>query len=165
MAKGIPLMGRDPDGKAKMINVDENGNVIVQQSGTIVEVKTVINAASVLPGEYASTKFNIKGEDQLWVAVNCDQSPWRMQVQSFFGRFTPHSAYPPRTEENATLAITRPIVSFYHGLPSAVGLKSPESMLEAKQLRLYNNDTPIGIAVYNDSATIATVTVRIIRVF
>jgi len=37
MAKGIPLMGRDPDGKAKMINVDENGNVIVTQSGTIVK--------------------------------------------------------------------------------------------------------------------------------
>lgn len=38
MAKGIPLMGRDPDGKAKMINVDENGNVKVQQSGNIVEL-------------------------------------------------------------------------------------------------------------------------------
>src|SRR5690606_9573146 len=38
MAKGIPLMGRDPDGKAKMINVDENGNVKVQLSGTIVEL-------------------------------------------------------------------------------------------------------------------------------
>lgn len=37
MAKGIPLMGRDPDGKAKMINVDENGNVKVQQSGTFAE--------------------------------------------------------------------------------------------------------------------------------
>ena len=36
MAKGIPLMGRGPDGKAKIINVDENGNVKVQQSGTIV---------------------------------------------------------------------------------------------------------------------------------
>ncbi len=35
MAKGIPLMGRDPDGKAKMINVDENGNVKAQLSGTI----------------------------------------------------------------------------------------------------------------------------------
>ncbi len=27
VAKGVPLMGRDPDGKAKMINVDENGKV------------------------------------------------------------------------------------------------------------------------------------------
>ena len=35
VAKGIPLMGRDPDGKAKVINVDENGNVKVQLSGTI----------------------------------------------------------------------------------------------------------------------------------
>ena len=37
MAKGIPLMGRGPDSKAKIINVDENGNVKVQQSGTNVE--------------------------------------------------------------------------------------------------------------------------------
>lgn len=35
MAKGIPLMGRGPDGEAKIINVDENGNVKVQQVGTI----------------------------------------------------------------------------------------------------------------------------------
>jgi hypothetical protein len=40
MAKGIPLMGRDPDGKAKVINVDENGNVKVQQSGTFVRLST-----------------------------------------------------------------------------------------------------------------------------
>ena len=36
--KGIPLMGRGPDGKAKIINVDENGNVKVHQSGTIVKI-------------------------------------------------------------------------------------------------------------------------------
>jgi hypothetical protein len=35
VAKGVPLMGRGPDGKAKIINVDENGNVKVQLSGTI----------------------------------------------------------------------------------------------------------------------------------
>lgn len=38
MAKGIPLMGRDPDGEAKIINVDENGNVKVQLSGTLAEL-------------------------------------------------------------------------------------------------------------------------------
>ena len=36
MAKGIPLMGRDPDGNAKIINVDENGNVKVQLKGSNV---------------------------------------------------------------------------------------------------------------------------------
>lgn len=37
IAKGIPLMGHDPDGKAKIINVDENGNlnIKVQQVGTL----------------------------------------------------------------------------------------------------------------------------------
>ena len=41
MAKGIPLMGRDPDGKAKVVNVDENGNVKVQLSGTIKQLAFV----------------------------------------------------------------------------------------------------------------------------
>ena len=50
MAKGIPLMGRDPDGKAKMINVDENGNVIVQQSGTFVTLYEGITPA-IEPGQ------------------------------------------------------------------------------------------------------------------
>ena len=34
-------MGRDPDGKAKIINVDENGNVKVQLSGKIVTETTI----------------------------------------------------------------------------------------------------------------------------
>ena len=45
MAKGIPLMGRGPDGKAKIINMDENGNVKVQLSGPIVELATGSNIA------------------------------------------------------------------------------------------------------------------------
>ena len=39
MAKGIPLMGRDPGGKAKIINVDENGNVKVQLEGSTVDFR------------------------------------------------------------------------------------------------------------------------------
>ena len=46
-------MGRDPDGKAKMINVDENGNVKVQQSGAMVSSGLLANrplASAVTPG-------------------------------------------------------------------------------------------------------------------
>ena len=50
MAKGIPLMGRDPDGKAKIINVDENGNVKVQQSGTVVLGKELGNPVEIFNG-------------------------------------------------------------------------------------------------------------------
>jgi len=54
MAKGIPLMGRDPDGKAKVINVDENGNVKVQLKGSnlalrqtiVTGAKTVVSTAA-----------------------------------------------------------------------------------------------------------------------
>ena len=54
MAKGIPLMGRDPDGKAKMINVDEKGNVEVQLKGSnltlrqtiVTGAKTVVSTAA-----------------------------------------------------------------------------------------------------------------------
>ena len=42
VAKGIPLMGRDPDGKAKMINVDENGDVKVQLKGSDVELPVLL---------------------------------------------------------------------------------------------------------------------------
>jgi hypothetical protein len=42
MAKGIPLMGRDPDGKAKIINVDENGNVKVQLFENMLSRETVV---------------------------------------------------------------------------------------------------------------------------
>ena len=42
MAKGIPLMGRDPDGKAEMINVDENGNVNVRLFANMLSRETVV---------------------------------------------------------------------------------------------------------------------------
>ncbi len=64
MAKGVPLMGRGPDGKAKIINVNENGDVEVTLSGTkVVEsapvtgIKTVTSTvAEVFAG--ASRKAN-----------------------------------------------------------------------------------------------------------
>ncbi len=49
MAKGIPLMGRGPDGKAKMINVDENGNVEVQLKGSTLALRqTIVTGAKTV---------------------------------------------------------------------------------------------------------------------
>ena len=52
MAKGIPLMGRGPDGKAKIINVDENGNVKVQLSGTIMKFHNSTVNVTLAAGAY-----------------------------------------------------------------------------------------------------------------
>ena len=38
MAKGVPILGKDPLGKAKYANVTESGDLRVQLSGTIVQL-------------------------------------------------------------------------------------------------------------------------------
>ena len=63
MAKGIPFMGRDPDGKAKMINVDENGNVKVQQSGTIPEPSINADTTLVIEPGQTYTLYEGSGEE------------------------------------------------------------------------------------------------------
>jgi len=60
MAKGIPLMGRGPDGKAKIINVDENGNVKVQLSGTIPLETVIFNRVGPIGGKVAEVIADIK---------------------------------------------------------------------------------------------------------
>ena len=37
MAKGVPILGKDPSGKAKYANVTESGDLRVQLSGTMTE--------------------------------------------------------------------------------------------------------------------------------
>ena len=77
MAKGIPLMGRDPDGKAKMINVDENGNVKVQQSGDMTErYGADVNSRPPADTVPAGTTFTIvddSGYFQTWIS---DGTTW-----------------------------------------------------------------------------------------
>jgi hypothetical protein len=56
MAKGIPLMGRGPGGKAKIINVAANGDVEVTLSGTIIKVGAVINAVAIRDTNWHTTQ-------------------------------------------------------------------------------------------------------------
>ena len=66
MAKGIPLMGRGSDGQAKIINVDENGNVKVQLSG----IKEVIRSFNhPVTEEYHQFGDVVKGQSN---GVNLD---------------------------------------------------------------------------------------------
>jgi hypothetical protein len=74
MAKGIPLMGRGPDGKAKMINVDENGNVKVQQSGNMMSIykKTIAERppANTVP---VGTTFTLTNSNlDTWISDGID---------------------------------------------------------------------------------------------
>jgi len=79
MAKGIPLMGRDPDGNAKIINVDENGNVKVQQSGQIV-AQSHVGEVVVGPGQQVNI-LEGTGFDHLSIASHI----WGLRDGAFIG--------------------------------------------------------------------------------
>jgi len=171
MAKGIPLMGRDPDGKAKMINVDENGNVKVQQSGKKATLVTVTNAESVIAGGYSAEKtVTITGEEkEVWIWVNIDQQPWSLLTS--YASFTAGAGqsiacYPERS--GVTKAFTEfaaPAISLWVGslLDERVGLTPPQSISEAREYICYNSD--LRVRVRNVSTNIATVTIRVLKVW
>ena len=71
MAKGIPLMGRGPDGKAKIINVDENGNVKVQLKGRIEALASERPAANTVD---KGTVFWAVDTGEVWVSTGTE---WR----------------------------------------------------------------------------------------
>ena len=75
MAKGVLLMGRDPGGKAKMINVDENGNVIVQPSGTITELVLEQIGATYMIG--TTLRLIAEGGDSITSGKTIDASKYK----------------------------------------------------------------------------------------
>ena len=50
MAKGVPILGKDPLGKAKYANVTESGDLRVQLSGTIESHQVM--GSHILKGGY-----------------------------------------------------------------------------------------------------------------
>jgi hypothetical protein len=95
MAKGIPLMGRGPDGKAKIINVDENGNVKVQLSGAVVDILLEINdrtqthsATYIGTSIHSSTlPLDISGYKDVGIFINNKGSEMcKLWMIMFFGK-------------------------------------------------------------------------------
>ena len=100
MAKGIPLMGRDPDGKAKIINVDENGNVKVQLSGNkvLLPINDSFRNTFIQPGQtILSDWINVQEYNSFWLifAASTVGQASRIRVQyrsiSFAGHLSPPS--------------------------------------------------------------------------
>jgi len=58
MAKGVPILGKDPSGKAKYANVTESGDLKVQLSGTKVLHVTFVNAVAFTTD--ASTNYSLR---------------------------------------------------------------------------------------------------------
>jgi len=77
MAKGVPILGKDPLGKAKYANVTESGDLRVQLSGPTMELYGVIiadrpPADTVLAGA-TFTIVDESGYFQTWIS---DGTKW-----------------------------------------------------------------------------------------
>ena len=82
MAKGVPILGKDPLGKAKYANVTESGDLRVQLSGTIaVTQEVLLDAVSVAPlSQTGQINLNITNEKKVVLLVTNDLNT--LQIRS-----------------------------------------------------------------------------------
>jgi hypothetical protein len=66
MAKGVPILGKDPLGKAKYANVTESGDLKVQLSGTIPEVINYYNNQTV-PSKNEGAPVTLQGRKSVLI--------------------------------------------------------------------------------------------------
>ena len=135
---------------------------------TKIEIETIINAVSVPAG--GNTGFvsaGHKGETYTVFAVMIDQQPWTATSRTPFGTgMLTGVLFPMRNRVTTTfLNNSTPALSLYVGLTGFTGslVDSPSSIDEA--LRIAVGHSAIGIQIANESASTATVTVRVLRIW
>ena len=74
MAKGVPILGKDPLGKAKYANVTERGDLRVQLSGTVMELfgATIEERPSADSVEVGTTFTLTNAELDTWISNGTD---------------------------------------------------------------------------------------------
>jgi hypothetical protein len=159
------------DLKSELILVKANqlsGDQKVQQVGTIVEYETAVNAESLPAGGSRIIDWNITDEDLILVAVNIDKAPWSLIGRSMF--YTQSDSYPSvffpeRSQIQTTFpTIAAPAISMFLGYVPHDGINSWGEAIEFPKIYKgagARNDFRVG----NRSDEVATVTVRIVRVW
>ena len=133
-----------------------------------VVISTIINAQSV--GAGLNTGFVSVGadgtEDEVWVATNIDQQPWTLNAKNIFGASGAGGCYPQfYNKATAYASLIGPALGLLLGIiPSVQGVPDPSSITLAKDTRLPLNSA-VEVSVINGSASTATVTVKIIRIW
>lgn len=151
--------------------VDSEGRPEITQYGSNVEkikVDTIVNATSVQPNGDVTAGMNITNEDEIWAAISIDQQPWTLfsgvpwYLNSDYG--IAEVCYPPRTRESNTYGIAKPAISLLLFNDPLLSNETINSFEEAREIAL----PPMpgtNIRVKNFSDNIATVTVKLIRVW
>jgi hypothetical protein len=145
-----------------------DGTQKVALTGKKVEFATLADAISVpAGGSTGYLQLYPTSEDLILVAVNIDQYPWTLGHSTmYYGAATGVNAmYPMRKNVNETFTFTAaPAISMWLGNAVAGGVTSYSDAIAVH--RVYKSVHGLDrIAVFNKSASTATVTVRIIRVW
>ncbi len=147
-----------------------DGTQKVALTGKKVEFATLADAISVpAGGDTGYLLLYPTSEDLILVAVNIDQYPWTLGHSTMYysaaTRTSVNAMYPRRQNVNKTFTFTAaPAISMWLGNAVAGDVTSYSDAIAVH--RVYKSAHGLDrITVINDSASTATVTVRIIRVW
>jgi len=88
MAKGMPILGKDPLGKAKYANVTESGDLRVQLSGNIIENIYAQSVALPAGTSWESSFMAVGDIDEIRASVVIrDNRTLRLEVIERYGSF------------------------------------------------------------------------------
>lgn len=145
------------------------GGAVSTRSKTKIQIDTIINAQSVAAGGNTGfVSLGVTTETEVWVLINIDQQPWTASTEYPWIQSGSNSKalFPERLNVATAFANTiTPAASVLLGMPfdSLLGLTVPANLTEAISVAW---PWPLArIRISNGSAVLATVTVRVYRVW
>ena len=141
----------------------------VASKGVVQTIRsTIVNAQSVAAGGNGGVvSLGLDGtESEVYVSVNTDQQPWGATASQQHGNFGASVLFPERwNHATAYPNLTLPHLQMYLAEPiNPFGLGSATTTIELKS-RIFPYLNTSSIIFHNQSANIATVTIRVIRVW
>jgi len=185
----------DSDVLAKLSELDSKMNGIIDGStpassqivGSSIEeglrtknskktiVQTLVNAEIVNPGMWNKANIGYTDESDIWFSINIDQQPWSVNTDihtfnSLEALSTPkgYGVYPPKLNETEIYVNSAyPATMLWLGgvyLHPVFGLEMPTSLADAyaSKTGYFKN---AGVGVLNSSSEIATLTLKVIRIW
>ena len=137
--------------------------------GRTLKLDTVINAMSVAGGgNTGDVDLGVTDESEIWLLFSIDKQPWRARGNSLTSQGTLsesiYTMYPRRNGETSVHSMGLPAMSIFVGLGGG-GSRFPDytNVDQARKLAIPFQGAKVN--VYNDSTEVATVTVRVMRIW
>lgn len=147
----------------KSLSVKLNGSLPAK-----TVMRTLINAQTVAPGAHIGPiDMGVTNEHEIWLLVNIDQQPWTLKASTpyLLTAGAPETLYPVYAAKPTTYPAT-PATALYLGIwaSSSTGLAVISTLMDAKRIQV-PPQPGAKVWVFNESANVATVTVKALSVW